>query len=81
MENKKNKILWCSSNQHIIIVERMSFYNEDEIIYVIYIEHRNYRKFNSKIIYNVNWSMERWEYSLEKAIKYAEELEDQFIED
>lgn len=77
----KNRIVWCSSNQHIIIAESKSFYNDNEKIYIIYTEHRNYRKFNSKVFYDTKWVMERWEESIDECKKYVEKLKDEVIED
>lgn len=81
MGNSKTKILWTSPNGHILIATGFSFYNSDEIIYLVYTEHRNYRKFNSRKFYNVNWCMERWEYDFDKSLNYALNLKDEIIED
>ena len=77
----KNRIVWCSPNQHIIIAEAKSFYSDNNIIYIIYTEHRNYRKFNSKIIYDTKWSMERWEDTIDECKEYIKKLKDEIIED
>lgn len=78
---KRTTVLWNSPNRHLIVAQGKSFYGDDSLIYVVYVEHRNYRKFYSHVFYDTHWSMERWEYSLEDAIKYAKGLRDQFIED
>lgn len=81
-ENKNNKkmkrkIIWQSENKHVIIAERQSFYDDGNMIYVVYQE-RRYCKFDSDLFYELRWTMERWENKLEDAIKYAESLNDSF---
>ena len=75
---KKNGIEWSSSRKHIIISKRESFFNEDKNIFVIYQEKRYY-PFESNYFYNVEWHMIRWEYELDKAIKFANNISDEYI--
>ena len=75
---KKNGIEWSSSRKHIIISKRKSFFNEDKNIFIIYKEKRYY-PFNSNYFYNVEWYMVRWEYNIEKAIEYANNIADEYI--
>lgn len=77
---KKSKIVWYSPNRHIIIAEAKSFYNDNRIIFIVYTEHRNYRKFNSKVFYDTKWVMERWEDTIEECKKYIEKLKDEVVE-
>lgn len=66
----KEKIVWESKHGHIIIIERKSFYNNNEIIYCIYKEKRDYERFNSYRYYDVIWDFVRWEYTLAEAVDY-----------
>lgn len=76
---EKEKIVWESKNKHIIIIKRKSFYENDDMIYVVYREKRDYKIFNSYRFYDLKWIMERWERSLEEAVNYAHSLPDEFI--
>lgn len=75
----KEKIIWESKNKHIIIIKRKSFFENDNMIYIVYREKRNYKRFNSYRFYDLKWVMERWERSLPEAIAYAHSLPDEFI--
>ena len=76
---KKEKIVWESKNKHIIIIKRKSFYENDDMIYVVYREKRDHKIFNSYRFYDLKWIMERWERSLDEAVNYARSLPDEFI--
>lgn len=75
----KEKIVWESKNGHIIIMKRKSFFENDDVIYAVYRERRVCSRFDSYRFYDVKWTMERWERSLEEAINYAHSLPDEFI--
>ena len=75
----KEKIVWESKNKHIIIMKRKSFFKNDDMIYVVYREKRDYKRFNSYRFYDLKWIMERWERSLDEAVNYARSLPDEFI--
>lgn len=77
----KEKIIWESKNGHIIIIKRKSFLNNDNIIYCVYREKRDYKRFNSYRFYDVKWVLERFEYTLSEAVNYTHTLEDNIIED
>lgn len=80
MINEDNKIRWISKNKHLIIAIRDSFYTNDKNkIFVVYREKRNYSKFNSYFFYEIAWSMQRWEETLEKAIQYASTIPDEAL--
>lgn len=76
---KNNGIEWVSPRKHIIISKRKSFFNEDKNIFIIYKEKRNYSKFHSHFFYDVEWSMQRWEYTLEQAIQFASTISDEIL--
>ena len=77
----KEKIVWESKNGHIIIIKRKSFFNDNDVIYCIYKEKRNYSRFNSYKFYDVKWILQRWEYNLKDAINYTQNIEDNIIID
>lgn len=77
----KQKVIWESKKKHIIIIKRKSLYNKKEDLYIVYREKRDYRRFDSDTFsfYDLKWMAERYEYSLEDAINYANSLPDEFI--
>ena len=78
--NANNKIKWISKNKHIIISSRNSFYpNDNNEIFVVYREKRDYSKFNSYYYYGIEWLMQRWEDTLEKAIEFALSIPDEVL--
>lgn len=72
----KEKIVWESKNGHIIIIKRDSFFNNDDIIYCVYREKRDYKRFNSHRFYDIKWEFLRWEDTITEAINYARNIED-----
>ena len=71
--NMKEKVVWKSKNEHIIIImKRKSFYENDDMIYVVYREKRNYKRFNSYRFYDLKWVIEGIKYNMENHLTIEE---------
>ena len=78
--NLNDPIKWVSDNKHIIIAERPSFWNDNQNLFIVYKEKRDYSKFKSIDFYKLDWVMERFENTLDEAIEFAKKLPDEIIE-
>lgn len=77
--NLNNPIKWVSTNNHIIIAEKPSFWANNKNIFIIYRERRDFSKFKSINFYKLDWIMARFEDTLEEAIEFAKKLPDEII--
>ena len=72
-----NEVVWVSKNRHVIIAETNPIFSYQDKTYSIYRENWDYGKFNSTEFYSITWFFERWEDTLEEAIRYANFIPDE----